>query len=299
MFRKINAIRERHGKHVIAAIGIELFIRSYRLSPIRRLLKLCFRQSRPKGAIFVVGVYNSGTTMIKDILGLHPEISTLPIEGDKLTNLLPNHEGRAWPRGVYGELFKVSRERREFPALDVESLLSDWRPWVRNGAWLVEKSVLNSFRIKRLQDCFPNVRFLCIFRDPSEVVSGIARRSKPRGVAKQLLRAGNYPDQFLLRQWLTFYKTIWQDCQKYNCRVYFVNYQSVLSTPKETIENVFKFLDVDVPSITETSRGIAVGEKEFLLNRLPKSVVLPACHEGDERLALVQLINEIERRLEK
>lgn len=47
----------------------------------------------PKKWVFIVGCYNSGTTLLNQILSCHPDILTLPDEGAFLTRRVPTPEG--------------------------------------------------------------------------------------------------------------------------------------------------------------------------------------------------------------
>lgn len=56
------------------------------------------RELRPQRWIFVLGCYNSGTTLLATMLRQHPDIAGLPTEGASLSDALPYPERFGWPR---------------------------------------------------------------------------------------------------------------------------------------------------------------------------------------------------------
>jgi len=79
-------------------IGVLILLRSkikrklLRREKIRRFFRTFVSVPRGKSYLFVVGCYNSGTTLLADMLTQHPEISPLPTEGSALTDALPRPE---------------------------------------------------------------------------------------------------------------------------------------------------------------------------------------------------------------
>src|SRR5690554_6700863 len=100
MFMRLKKISERHKLSLVPALTYELFVRAYRNDLLRFLLKPYFEFLKPKGWIFVCGCYNSGTTIIKQVIGAHPDVAMTPIEGDCLTSYLSNFETGGWPRAM-------------------------------------------------------------------------------------------------------------------------------------------------------------------------------------------------------
>ena len=70
----------------------------YGKSAVRLAARVAFPPKSPKQWVFLLGCYNSGTTILRDVLGAHPEVSTMPREGVKLTDLFPTPEHQGWFR---------------------------------------------------------------------------------------------------------------------------------------------------------------------------------------------------------
>src|SRR5688572_13607291 len=62
------------------------------------ILNLKGRNLDSKKWVFILGCYNSGTTLLDQILSLHPEISGLKDEGVMLTDCLKRPEDFGWRR---------------------------------------------------------------------------------------------------------------------------------------------------------------------------------------------------------
>ena len=60
--------------------------------------KLTGRSLAPDRWVFVVGCYNSGTTLLANLLEAHPAINGLAREGVELTDALRRPELAGWPR---------------------------------------------------------------------------------------------------------------------------------------------------------------------------------------------------------
>ena len=52
----------------------------------------------PDRWVFIIGCYNSGTTLLKDLLAEHPHIGVLAGEGVKFSDALPRPEDFGWQR---------------------------------------------------------------------------------------------------------------------------------------------------------------------------------------------------------
>ena len=65
---------------------------------VQRWLAPLGRVPKPQKWVFIVGCYNSGTTLLADLMGNHPDISALPVEGVRLSDVWPLPETYAWNR---------------------------------------------------------------------------------------------------------------------------------------------------------------------------------------------------------
>ncbi|MDF1819868.1 MAG: sulfotransferase [Immundisolibacteraceae bacterium] len=213
--------------------------------------------------VFVVGVYNSGTTIVKDAIALHPSVNSAPIEGDQLSGALDSFEKGGWPRGMYGNASRIMGARRH-EEVDAELLISDLRPWVKTGEIFLEKSISNSVRIPQLRKAFPGAKFVWVIRNPTDVVNGIKRKSKPGPVASKILGSAGYPADFLLRQWAFFVRLMMMDMKGADdCCV--CSYENFLKAPAHELNKVFDFLGVATIRLQENEKGITVGDSQLSL----------------------------------
>ena len=135
---------------------------------------------RPKAWLFIVGCYNSGTTLLANLLSAHPDISVLPTEGQFLTDQLTrDYEvglGRMWHKRE--DLFRLT-ENDVGP--DATRIKKEWGLRLdRSRAVLVEKSPPNTPRTRWLQANFENSHFLSIVRNGYAVAEGIVRKGRAR-----------------------------------------------------------------------------------------------------------------------
>jgi len=139
---------------------------------VQRKLKL-----RDHFWLFCVGVNNSGTTLIHELLRNHPEVRALPREGHRCTEALPDptehNVGRVWAQVL--DEFRMDETSNPDPALRAKY---DWLFYAGSRpGMLLEKSPPNSVRTRWLQANFKPSRFLCLFRDGYAVSEGIRRRA--------------------------------------------------------------------------------------------------------------------------
>lgn len=126
--------------------------------------------------LFVLGVNNSGTTLLTRILGLHPFISDLHVEGQRLTRAFPRPMDfdlqRLWSHRV--DAFRWTEADEPAPALRA---MYDWAPHFGRGrGYLLEKSPPNTVRSRWLAANFQPCRFIVVTRNPYAVAEGVRRR---------------------------------------------------------------------------------------------------------------------------
>lgn len=127
---------------------------------------------------FILGLNNSGTTLLHNLLGRHPAIRTLPQppEGQWHTNALP--VPWEWSSRIFTKhrnVFRWTERDSSEPALRA---LHDWafRYLRQPGNVLLEKSPPNVLRSRWLQSNFQRAHFIALYRHPAAVAEGIRRR---------------------------------------------------------------------------------------------------------------------------
>jgi hypothetical protein len=129
--------------------------------------------------VFIVGCYNSGTTLIHDLLATHPLVGSMPDEGqffqDQLT--VPRDVGllRLW--ALDHDRFWL--DETGGAGIDVERLKRQWGSRFNDAGRpvLLEKSPTNAARTRWLSHHFENAHFIGIVREGRAVAEGIRRKT--------------------------------------------------------------------------------------------------------------------------
>lgn len=186
---------------------------------------------------FILGVNNSGTTLVHDLLARHPEIRTLPeepvgtTEGQWFTNALPRPRDYGVSR-LFTERLDVFRWTEEEPASPAIRALHDWGFLYarRSGRVLLEKSPPNTVRSRWLQAHFRRPRFILVYRHPCAVAEGIRRREG------HTLRAA-------ARHWARANRALLDDRPRLE-RSTEVRYEDLCSDPAGTLRSLAEFLSL-------------------------------------------------------
>ncbi len=121
--------------------------------------------------------YNSGTTLLAQILRKHPDISGLPIEGTFLTDALPQPESFGWNRMWWKCLEQVRLEPDSVSPATLRRIKRQWSVWLD---WrkpnLLDKSIPNTARMPFLQAEFGPAYFVYIVRNGYAVAEGALSR---------------------------------------------------------------------------------------------------------------------------
>jgi Sulfotransferase family len=183
--------------------------------------------------LFVLGLNNSGTSLLTRVLESHPRIRSLGAEGQLLTKALPSPEGygvwRNWTKRL--DVFHWTEESDPAPATRVRY---DWAFYAEPGPGiLLEKSPPNAVRSRWFQRHFAPSRFIAVVRSPYAVSEGIRRRTGlsiedaalhwARG-NETLLEDGSHLDHFLV-----------------------LTYEGLCARPEEQLERVEGFLELETP----------------------------------------------------
>lgn len=207
----------------------------------RRMLRPFVRVPAGKRWLFVVGCYNSGTTMLRDLLGHSPTCARLSVEGVFLTSQLWAPEFEGWPR-MWWKVWRgqVAREPGAIP--DAERVKRDWAIWFdRRRPVLLEKSISHTTRIPWLAEHFEGALFVHIVRDGYAAAEGIRRRagtgrvSLPQGLSR-------YPIEWCATQWVRSAEVVQRATAEIGAeRVFTVRYEDLCRSPAEWLGRVGEF----------------------------------------------------------
>ena len=183
---------------------------------------------RPERWVFIVGCYNSGTTLLHRILAMHPDVGTLPGEGQFFTDVLPAPRDLGLPRlwALQPQRFRLTEESR---GIDVERLKRQWGARFNDLARpvLAEKSPTNAARTRWLQEHFEDTHFVGLVRNGYAVAEGIRRRE-------------GHDIRAAARQWRVCNEIMQEDFARLR-RARIVRYESLAADPNTEVEALQQF----------------------------------------------------------
>ncbi len=228
--------------------------RQIKLDRLAKQGKAC----QPKKWVFIVGCYNSGTTLLHDVIASHPSVAHLPREGQYCTDqlLIPSEIGltRIW--AFQPELFIPSADSQP----DAEKIKRQWCGYMSNPTLPVflEKSIPNAARIIWLNEHFPNAHFIALIRNGYAVAEGIHRKAgQSVEVAAKQWRASNNIMLGQLEQ--VEHKLL-------------LRYEDVTSQPAENLDRMMKFLGLDSSRLVLDKKWMIHGDASNIRNMNARSL---------------------------
>jgi len=183
--------------------------------------------------LFVLGLNNSGTSLVSRVLASHPRIRPLPGEGQLLTNALPQAVDygarRNWTARL--DVFHWTEEADSAPALRTRY---DWALYYEPGPGvLLEKSPPNTVRARWLQANFSPSRFIGVVRHPYAVCEGVRRRE-------------GLPIEEAALHWRRGNEIMLDDAESLE-RFLLVTYEGFAAHPQEELDRIESFLELEEP----------------------------------------------------
>ena len=211
--------------------------------PLVAWLLACRLRRAEERWLFIVGVNNSGTTLLWELLRAHPAIAGMAREGQFGTWALPEPMEYGVPR-IWTERSAVFRWREDDgEGADPKRVRFDWIWRMRglDGArYLLEKSPPSCLRARWLQRHFAGATFIVVTRSPYAVAEGVRRR---HGVS--ITRAAAH--------WARAYEAVLEDLPHLE-RQLVVSYEELAAQPEATLARVTSFLGLP-PLAGEVTRG--------------------------------------------
>lgn len=213
----------------------------------------------------MTGCYNSGTTILREILGAHPDIATLPREGVRFTDVFPDLQTGGWTRMWHRNAALADMSGHD-PAAVARRAAWDWAPWWRRGARVfLEKSITHSARMPFLARAFPEASFIFVIRNGFCASEGILRRARPGPEAARALGRDTYPPAEAATQWRVANETYLRDRPGLG-RVLEVRYEAFAERPGEVLRDILAFLDLPDAPLEDLGGGkVAMGARTFTI----------------------------------
>ena len=187
----------------------------------------------PRKWVFVVGCYNSGTTFLHNLLASHPDVGSMPDEGQFYTDQLLLPRAVKLPRlwAIEPEWFYMDENSGQ--NVNLNRLKRQWGARYNDPTRpvLLEKSPTNAARTLWLQKYFENAYFIGIIRNGYAVAEGIRRKA-------------GHPLKVAAAQWARSSEIMLRDFDML-CNKKLIRYETLTDSPKETFRETLEFLDLD------------------------------------------------------
>ncbi len=228
--------------------------RQLKLAQLTKQGKAC----APKKWVFIVGCYNSGTTLLHDVIASHPAVAHLPREGQYCTDqlLIPSEVGltRVW--ALQPDTFIPSPQNEP----DAEKIKRQWCGYMSNPLLPVflEKSIPNAARILWLNKHFPNAHFIALIRNGYAVAEGIRRKA-------------GQSVEVAAKQWQQSNRIMLKQLEQVENKL-LLRYEDLTSKPAENLDKVMTFLDLDVSKLKTDQKWTVHGDTSNIRNMNARSL---------------------------
>jgi hypothetical protein len=216
----------------------------FRNNPFFGKAMYIFGQNIPdnKKWIIILGSYNSGTTLLSDILSAHPSISALPDEGVMLSTVLPRPEDYHWRR-----MWWKCEKEMSLAAADAARANKLKRQWSHfldlEKPFLLEKSIANTCRLLFFEKQFGSPYFIHIVRNGYAVAEGIHRKAAMMK-KNPLWPVTNYPMAYCIQQWKRSLQVV--EAQRPELTHFKeIRYEDLTSHPGKTLDELTAFLGLE------------------------------------------------------
>ena len=226
------------------------------LGNIHREVKIALTPvPKPKKWVFLVGCYNSGTTLLAELLGQHPQISALHTEGHFITDQFVKDYEIGLPRMWVGreDIFCLPEDDA---SVDVVRLKKEWGMRMDlSKPVLLEKSPPNSARTLWLQKNFENAHFIGIVRNGYAVAEGISRKGDPQHMK------GGWPIADSAHQWARGNEILASDAKKLK-NFMWVKYEDFSSDTGGALDKIASFLDLEPFAGFDKEKDFSIHERK-------------------------------------
>jgi len=266
------SFREKKKDRIVKELLAELFDRAYCYDLFRACARPFFRLNRPEKWVFIVGCYNSGTTLLKELLASHPDIRTLPREGVRFTSELTRPEDIGWTR-MWSRCEDYVSLSPEIDSQKATRILKDWAPWL-NGKTKVflEKSIAHVPRMEWLDMNFENAFFIGITRSGYSASEGIRRKARPKGHAARMLGQSAYPIELAGKQWVRSNEILLRSAENVG-HFKLISYEQLMKDPLGLLIKLWSFAGLNPARANNIPGGIRIEDKEFMIkDRNPESI---------------------------
>jgi len=211
---------------------------------LNAFLNLTQKPLKPKKWVFILGCYNSGTTLLAELLSQHPQLSVLPDEGVMLTNKLKRPEDFGWRRMWWKCTEMMKSADLSLTIKSAQEIKRQWAFFInKNADIVVEKSIASMLRIRFFQRYFADAYFIHIRRNPYAVAEGIQRKAQPMDVQAEIYGT-QYPLELCIQQWLAS-QTVFENEKSQIQNLYELSYEDFTNEPEKLANEISEFLGIE------------------------------------------------------
>lgn len=190
---------------------------------------------KPDKWVFIVGCYNSGTTLLAELMSRHPDISGMSTEGHFVTDQLVKDFDIGLPR-MWVDREDLFRLTEEDDGPDVIRLKKEWAIRLDlSKPVLLEKSPPNSARTRWFQKHFENAHFIGLMRNGYAVAEGISRKGDPKHIQR------GWPIERSAWQWARGNEVLEKDSEHLK-HFTWIKYEDLVANPQDTLNKLTNFL---------------------------------------------------------
>ena len=235
---------------------------------------------KPQKWVFIVGCYNSGTTLLSELMGRHPQISAMPTEGHFITDQFVKDYEIGLPR-MWVDRPDLFRLTEEDVGPDVLRLKKEWAIRLDlSKPVLLEKSPPNSARTRWFQKHFENAHFIGIVRNGYAVAEGISRKGDPQHIAD------GWPIERSAYQWHESNRVLDEDARHLK-HFTWVKYEDLVAAPQETLNGLASFLGLDAFPNLESTESFKIHERDDALRDFNASSISKLTKDQIEKINLI------------
>lgn len=233
------------------------------------LLKSTGNTLSGKKWIFILGCYNSGTTLLDSVLAQHPSISGLPDEGVMLTDQLVRPEDFSWNR-MWHKCEDKMLDSMSNEKMDPIIIKNHWSHFYENNEYLLEKSIANVLRIPFFQTNFEPVYFIHIVRNGYAVAEGIRRKARVLQ-RNPVYREGDiYPIHDCAGQWVRSLEVV-EESKSTLKNFMEVSYETFTNDPLTVVNQITNFLDIKEYEKDFFDKSFSIHEKDSTIKNMNAS----------------------------
>lgn len=232
------------------------------LSRLNREFRIAFtRVPEDRTWVFLVGCYNSGTTLLAELLGTHPDISALPTEGLFITDQFVKDFQLGVPR-MWVDREDLFRLTENDAGPDPVRLKKEWGMRLDlSKPIFLEKSPPNAAKTRWLQANFANAKFIAIVRNGYAVAEGISRKAVPSH------RITSWPIEKSAYQWVRSNEILLEDAEHLR-EITWVKYEDLAADTLRTLNEITQFLGIRPFADFESGKTWKIHERAEMIRNM-------------------------------